>query len=140
MTLQIVPYLYFDGKCAEAFAFYEKALDGKITFLSTFGESPMASTVPVEDHGAVMHATLQLADGQLIQGSDAIQGRYEKPASFSISASFDDVDKAHHVFKELTKGGAETMALQETFWAKAFGMLTDPYGIAWMINVYKPMN
>ena len=140
MPLQIVPYLYFDGQCAEAFALYEKVLDGKISFLMTHGESPMAASVPVEDHGAVMHATLDLADGQRIQGSDAIMGDYDKPASFAISLSLDDVDKAHHVFKELTKGGVETMAMQETFWAKAFGMLTDRYGIAWIVNVYKPMN
>ena len=140
MAMQVLPYLYFDGKCAEAFALYEKVLDGNISFLMTYGESPMASTVPVEDHGAVMHATLDLADGQKIQGSDAIMGPYEKPASFAISLSLDDVDKAHHVFKELIKGGVETMAMQETFWAKTFGMLTDRYGNAWIINVYKPMN
>ncbi len=138
--MEIVPYLNFDGKCAEAFAFYEKLFDGKITFLMTFGESPMAETMPVEEHGAVMHATLLLADGQTLQGSDAPGGRYNKPVGFAISLSLDDVDKAHHVFKELVKGGVETMAMQETFWAKGFGMVTDRFDIPWMINVYKPMN
>ena len=140
MPLKIVPYLHFDGECAEAFAFYEKLFDGKITFLMSHGESPMADSTPAEFHGAVMHATLELPDGQVLQGTDAIDGRYHKPAGFSISLSLDDVEKAHHVFKELTKGGIEHMAIQETFWAKAFGMLVDRFGIPWMINVYKPMS
>lgn len=137
--MQVTPYLNFDGQCAEAFALYAKLLDGKIGFIQTFGESPMAATVPVEDHGAVMHASLELPDGQLIQGSDAPGGRYNKPAGFMVTVSLDDVDKAHHVFKELVKDGVETMAIQETFWAKAFGMLTDRFGIPWMVNVDKPM-
>jgi PhnB protein len=137
--MEVVPYLNFDGKCAEAFDLYAKLFDGKIGFLMTFGESPMAPGVPVEDHGAILHATLELPGGLRIQGSDAIDGRYSKPAGMAVSLSFDDTEKAHHVFKELLKGGVETMAIQETFWAKAFGMLTDRFGIPWLINVYKPM-
>ena len=137
--MDVVPYLNFDGQCAEAFAFYEKLLDGEITFLMNFGESPMADHVPVEDHGAILHATLSLPGGRTIQGSDAPGGRYNKPAGFAVSITFDTVDKAHQVFKELTRGGVETMAIQETFWALAFGMVTDRFSIPWMINVDKPM-
>ena len=136
--MDVVPYLNFDGDCAEAFAFYEKLFDGKITFLMNFGESPMADHVPVEDHGAILHVTLSLPGGRTIQGSDAPGGRYNKPAGFAVSVTLPTVDKAHAVFKELTKGGVETMAIQETFWALAFGMVTDRFGIPWMINVDKP--
>ena len=138
--MQVTPYLNFDGQCAEAFALYAKLFDGNITFIQTFGESPMAQTVPVEDHGAVMHASLALPDGQLIQGSDAPGGRYHKPAGFMVTVAMDDVEKAEHIFKELLKGGVETMAMEETFWAKRFGMLVDRFSIPWMFNVgTKPM-
>ncbi len=140
MSIQVVPYLNFDGACAEAFDFYTKLFDGKITFLMSFGDSPMKDHVPVEDHGAILHATLELPGGQTIQGSDAPGDRYHKPAGFAVSITLDTVEQAHHVFKELTKGGVETMAIQETFWAKAFGMVTDRFAIPWMINVDKPMN
>ena len=137
--MDVVPYLNFDGQCAEAFEFYAKLLGGEITFLMSFGESPMADHVPVEDHGAILHATLSLPGGRTIQGSDAPGGRYNKPAGFAVSITLDTVEDAHRVFKELTKGGVETMAMQETFWAKAFGMATDRFSVPWMVNVDKPM-
>jgi len=138
--MQFTPYLNFDGQCAEAFALYEKIFDGKITFMMTNGESPMKDTVPVELHGAVMHATLELPGGQSLQGADAAGDWYKTPAGFAVSISLDDVEKAEHIFKELVHGGVERMAMQETFWAKRFGMLTDRFAIPWMINVYKPMS
>lgn len=138
--MKVTPYLNFDGQCAEAFDAYAKLFDGKIGFIQTFGQSPMAEAMPVEDHGAVMHASLELPGGQLIQGSDAPGGRYNKPAGFMVTVSLDDVEKAEHIFKELLKGGVETMAMQETFWAKRFGMLVDRFAIPWMLNVEKPMN
>ena len=138
--MQVTPYLNFDGQCAEAFDFYARLFGGKITFIMSFGESPMAGHVPVEDHGAIMHATIELPGGQLLQGSDAPGGRYNKPAGFAVSISVDDADKGHHIFKELVKGGVETMAMQETFWAQGFGMLTDRFSVPWMINAgSKPM-
>jgi PhnB protein len=139
-AMQVTPYLNFDGQCAEAFELPARLFDGKITFMMTFGESPMAETEPVETHGAIMHATVELPDGQQLQGSDAPGGRYNKPAGFAVAVALDDAGKAHAVFKELAKGGVETMAIQETFWAKAFGMVTDRFGIPWMINVNKPMS
>ncbi len=138
--MKVTPYLNFDGQCAEAFAFYEQLFGGKIGFIQTFGESPMAQAMPVEDHGAVMHASLELPGGQLIQGSDAPGGRYNKPAGFMVTISLDSAEKGEHIFKELLKGGVETMALQETFWAVRFGMLVDRFAIPWMVNVEKPMN
>src|SRR5919108_676232 len=56
--MKLNPYLAFDGRCREAFEFYEKTLGGKIAFIQTIGESPMASSMPPEAHGRVMHVTL----------------------------------------------------------------------------------
>ena len=138
--MQVTPYLNFDGQCAEAFELYAKLFGGKITFMMTFGESPMAETQPVETHGAIMHATVELPGGQQLQGSDAPGGSSNKPAGFAVAVSLDDAGKGREIFNELAKGGVETMAMQETFWAEGFGMLTDRFGIPWMINAgAKPM-
>lgn len=131
--MKFSPYLNFDGKCAEAFAFYEQLFDGKITFIQTFGDSPMKDSVSADWHGAVMHATLEIGD-QTLSGSDAPEPMYHTPQGFMVSISLSDVDKAEHIFKELKKGGSEQMAMQETFWAKRFGMCTDRFGTPWMVN------
>ncbi|MGZ3298796.1 MAG: VOC family protein [Asticcacaulis sp.] len=136
--MQINPYLNFNGDCAEAFAFYEKVFDGKITFVMTHGESPMKDVLPVEWHGAIMHATLDIG-GQTLNGADAPGERYKTPAGFAVSVSLSDAERAERIFSELVKGGVEQMAMQETFWAERFGMLVDRFGIPWMFNVAKPM-
>lgn len=67
--MKLNPYLAFDGRCREAFSFYERTLGGRIAFIQTIGESPMASDMPAEAHDRVMHVTLQIGD-QVLQGAD----------------------------------------------------------------------
>jgi PhnB protein len=127
------PYLNFDGACAEAFAFYAELFGGTIGFIQTFGESPMKDDVPAEMHGAVMHASIDVR-GQYLFGSDAVGEMYKQPQGFAVSIGLSDPAEAERIFAGLVKGGVETMALQETFWAKRFGMCTDRFGIPWMVN------
>ena len=130
--MKINPYLSFDGRCREAFEFYAKALGGKITFMQTIGESPMASSMPTDTHGRVMHVTLE-AGGQVLQGADT-PGQFSKAAGFSVAVHFDDASEGERVFNALAQGGDVQMPFQETFWAKGFGMLTDQFGTPWMVN------
>ena len=58
--MKLNPYLAFDGRCRDAFEFYQKTLGGKISFMQTIGESPMASSMPAEAHDRIMHVTLQI--------------------------------------------------------------------------------
>ncbi|WP_443748821.1 VOC family protein [Asticcacaulis solisilvae] len=127
------PYLNFDGKCAEAFAFYAELFGGSITFIQTFGESPMKDDVPADWHGAVMHATLDIA-GETLGGSDAPGHMFKTPQGFAVTIALSDVDEAERIFAGLVKDGVESMALQQTFWAKRFGMCTDRFGTPWMVN------
>ena len=131
--MQFNPYLNFDGKCAEAFAFYAELFGGTIGFIQTFGESPMKDDVPAEMHGAIMHASVDIG-GQFLFGSDAVGETYKHPQGFAVSIALSDADEAERIFAGLVKGGVETMALQQTFWAKRFGMCTDRFGIPWMVN------
>ena len=130
MTLN--PYLAFDGRCREAFEFYEKAFGGTIAFIQTIGESQMAASMPAETHGRVMHVTLQVGD-QVLQGADA-PGPFTEPAGFSVALHFDDVAEGERVFNALARNGQTQMAFQPTFWAKGFGMLIDQFGTPWIVN------
>src|SRR5512135_1696201 len=76
--MKLNPYLAFDGRYRAAFEFYEKTLGGRISFIQTIGESPMASDMAPEAHGRVMHVTLQIGD-QVLQGADAPPGQFTKP-------------------------------------------------------------
>jgi PhnB protein len=129
--MMVNPYLHFPGNCEEAFKFYETVLGGKIAFSMTYGESPMET--PADCKGKIMHVTLTLGD-HVLMGADAMPEHYEKPAGFSVSVSPKDVETAEAIFAALAEGGQVTMPIQQTFWAKRFGMATDRFGIPWMVN------
>ena len=128
--------LSFDGNCEAAFDFYERNLGGKVVFKLTWGDSPMAKDVPPEWSGKLLHARLILGDTALL-GHDAVPGTYQAPRGFSITLSLDDPEYAERLFSLLAEKGAIAMPLQETFWARRFGVVTDQFGIPWDINCEK---
>ena len=131
--MKLNAYLAFDGRCREAFKFYEKTFGGRIAFLQTIGESPMAATMPADAHDRVMHVTLHIGD-QVLQGADAPPGQFAKPAGFCVAAHFADVAEGERVFSALAQNGTVQMPFQPTFWAKGFGMLIDQFGTPWIVN------
>ena len=131
--MQITPYLAFQGKCEEAFKFYEKVLKGKITFSMRYSESPMKDQCAPEQRNNIMHTSLQVGD-EFIHGTDAPGQHYSKPAGFCVSINLKDLAEAERIFKELSEGGQVQMPLQKTFWAAGFGMFIDRYSIPWMVN------
>ena len=134
----ITPYLNFDGNGTEALQFYCKALDGKILFQQSFGDSPMGAQTPDEFKNRLMHATVQCDAGSFM-ASDAPPGFQAKTGNnVSLSLHFDSVEKLEKAFNGLVEGGTVTMPAQETFWAHRFGMLIDKYGFQWMVNMDKP--
>jgi len=127
--------LSFDGHCEAAFKLYERCLNGKIAFMLTWGNSPMAGETPLPWHSKIAHAMLVVGDTRLY-GSDVAPGSYELPRGFGIALSPAEGD-AERLFVDLAAGGTVRMPLQETFWALRFGMLTDRFGIPWIINSEK---
>jgi PhnB protein len=135
---QFNPYLTFSGNCSDAVKFYEKVLGAKVEFLSTFGESPAAETVPPDFQNKIMHAKL-LIDGQALMAADAPPHLPNIPMSgFALSINYANGDDARRAFAALSEGGQITMPIEKTFWAEAFGMLTDRFGVPWMINCQAP--
>ena len=134
--MQIEPYIAFGGNCQEALDFYASALGGKIVELHRWGGSAMDDgKLPPEWRDKVMHATFD-AEGARFMASDGGPGK-PAPQHCGISLSVNvpkDVDKARRVFNALAEGGQVTMPFDKTFWGAMFGMLTDKFGIAWMVN------
>jgi PhnB protein len=130
-----IPYLSFNGNCAEAVRFYEQVLGGKIEMMMDGASSPMAADVPKEFAHRIIHARLALPDGGVIYAGDTpAHLPYEGIKGITLTLSYDTVDQARRIFDKLAAGGQVNMAMAPTFWAKAWGMLVDKYGVAWMVN------
>jgi PhnB protein len=134
--MKIVPYLNFDGQCAEAFRFYEQVLGGKLELI-THGNSPIAGEVPAEWGDRVMHACLTAGD-QTLMASDSPPGQHAKPQGIYVSLHVDRAEDAERIFGELAEQGQVTMPLGPTFWAQRFGMCVDRFGTPWMVNCSVP--
>jgi PhnB protein len=130
--MQLTPYLNFDRQCAEAFRFYHQVLGGELR-VQTHGESPMKEHTPPDWHDAVLHARLE-TDGAVLMGSDLPPNETARPQGFAIAIGVTDPDEADRIFAGLADGATVTMPIAATFWARRFGMLTDRYGIPWMVN------
>jgi PhnB protein len=135
--MELQPHLSFDGRCAEAFAYYEKELRGKVLFMLPYDRSPMAEQVSPAWRNKILHGTLAI-DNMVLSGADATPEQYEKPQGFSVLLQIDDVAEAERVFNALANNGKILVPIQETFWAIRFGMVVDQFGIPWIVNHGKP--
>ena len=135
--MQLNPYLTFDGKCEAAFKFYEQVLGGKIEAMMTYGGSPMAEQTQPEWRNKIMHARLSVGD-KMLMASDAPPDRYEAMKGIMVTLGIDEPGEAERIFHALSENGTVQMPIQETFWARRFGMLVDQFGTPWMVNCEKP--
>ncbi|MFN2457778.1 MAG: VOC family protein [Chitinophagaceae bacterium] len=127
--MKLTPYLSFSGNCEEALNFYAKIFNGEIKNLSRFEGSPAESMS--EDKQKILHANFE-ADGLSFMASDG--GKGVEGDMVHLSINFDDVEDQQKIFENLSQGGKVTMPLEDAFWGARFGMLTDKYGINWMVN------
>lgn len=134
--MQLNPYLFFDGRCEAAFRFYEKVLGGKIQALLRYENMPGEEHIPPEWRNKIMHARLNAGD-KVLMGSDPPPDRYNAMQGFYVTLGVDDPTEAERIFHALAAKGTVRMPIQETFWAKRFGMLVDQFGTPWMINCEK---
>ena len=135
--MQINPYLTFGGNCAQAFAFYNEHLVGQNLSLMPYRGSPMEEHVPEQWHDKIMHGSLQLG-ATILMGSDGMPTPpHEGIKGCTITINVDSDAEAERVFNTLTQNGKITMPLAATFWASRFGMLTDQFGVPWMVMCEK---
>lgn len=126
-------HISFAGDCRQALDFYAETLGGRLLSLQTYGDTPAGAEFGDDWQDKVIHAELSL--GKLvIMAVDAPPKHYQAPQGVSVQVGFDDLDQARFAFEQLSKDGSVRMPFEKTFWARGFGMLTDRFGVAWMVN------
>lgn len=135
-------YLNFNGNCEEAFTFYKSVFGVEYDEFSRFNEIPSDGDMNLTDadQEKVMHVAFTYGSSQ-IMGSDTGETygqNFAQGNNFSISIATDTKEEADRLFKELSVGGTPTMPMADTFWGDYFGMLTDKFGINWMIGYNIP--
>ena len=131
--MKVEPYLFFNGCCEEALGFYVQALGAEITFLMRCKEAPEPMGLPPGSEDKVLHANLRIGESSLM-ASDGMCGEPVPFSGFSLSLAAPTPEQAEAWFAALSEGGKVDMPLQQTFWAQSFGMLTDRFGVSWMVN------
>jgi PhnB protein len=135
--MQVQPYLSFNGRCDEAIEFYKSAVGAKVNTLMRFKESPEpppSGKFPPEILDKVMHASLRIGDSIVM----ATDGGCPSKAGFSgitLTLSVSNDADARRLFAALADGGKVGMPLAKTFFSSSFGMLTDRFGVSWIILV-----
>ena len=123
------PYLSFDGTAREAMEFYQGVLGGDLDVM-TFGEYGGS---PAE---GVMHSHLRTPGGLNLMAADVPEGESRTAGTnITLSLSGDDADALGGYFEKLSEGGQVMMPLEKQMWGDSFGMLTDRFGVQWMVNI-----
>ena len=136
--MKVQAYVSFTGRCEEALEFYKKSLGAEVTSMMRWKDSPDATIRPPPGFdNKIMNAAFRIGDTELM----ADDGMAEKAAEFkgmTLAIEAADDAEAKRVFAALGEGGKVTMPLMKTFWTSSFGMLTDQFGVPWMVNVAAP--
>lgn len=136
MQSKLNPYIGFQNTAREAMEFYKTVFGGELTF-STFGEGGMP-TDPA-DADKIMHAMLVADNGITLMGSDAPSHvEPDTGSNISISLSGDNEAELTGYYEKLSAGGTVQEPLTKAPWGDTFGMLTDKFGTAWMVNIAGP--
>jgi PhnB protein len=133
---EVVTYLNFDGNCREAMTFYAKCFGGELELRPFSG---MPGNHPPEAKDRIMHARVSKGSTPgstpVLMASDTMPGSPFHPAAgFSISVTCESAHEIDRLFAELSEGGKVGMPLADQFWGARFGMLTDKFGIHWMLS------
>ncbi len=132
----VQPYLFFGGRCEEAIAFYKTALGAKVIMMMRFNESPEPTPPGMLAPGfesKVMHCSFQVG-GMVLMASDGCDDK-SRFDGFRLALSVPTEAAADHAFNALAESGKIDMPLVKTFWSPRYGMVTDRFGVAWMVMV-----
>ncbi len=135
MMLEVNPYIEFQGNCRQAIEFYKSALDAEVLFTQTVGESPMSDMGPAEN---IMHCTIKIGTSTIMMCDAPRLDSTGGSGNISLTIGLNDPARAQQIFEILAKDGSVIMQLEKTYWAEAFGILTDKFGVKWLINCEAP--
>jgi PhnB protein len=129
--MSFVPYLMFQGDCAEAMAFYADVFGAGAPMIMRYSDAPEGEAMPASDR--VMHSEIALGEAKLM-ASDYPEGMPGDPQqAVSVMHPVPDAEAGRRVFDRLAEGGSVVMPFGPTFWSKGFGMVRDRFGTHWMI-------
>jgi PhnB protein len=135
-------YLTFQGNCEEAFNLYKSVFGSEFPYIGRYKDMPQDSnTCPPDDLDKVMHISLPISKETVLMGCDGLEvpGRQIIAGNnFAVSVNAGSQEEADSIFNGLAAGGLVTMPLNKTFWGAYFGMLTDKFGIHWMVGYEEP--
>jgi len=134
--MQVQPYVFFDGRCEEAVEFYKQALGAQVTMLMRYKDCPDPPPPGMVAPGSankVMHASLRIGDTTVMASDGNCLGQ-PSFQGFSLSLTVPNEAEAERLFTALSDGGQVQMSLAKTFFSPRFGMVTDRFGVAWMVN------
>jgi PhnB protein len=130
------PYLGFRDNARQAMDFYQSVFGGELT-RSTFGE--MQASHDDAERDLVMHSMLETDDGLVLMGADTPKDMdYTPGTNYSVSLSGDDEAELTGYWEKLSASGTVTVPLERAPWGDSFGMCTDGYGVAWLVNITAP--
>ncbi|GAB16741.1 hypothetical protein GOEFS_013_00050 [Gordonia effusa NBRC 100432] len=131
MTVRLNPYLSFRNNAREAMEFYQSVLGGELE-VSTFEQMPGSDP---DEANKVMHAMLTTPNDLVLMGADTPNAMpLNVGDSITVSLSGDDTELLGGWFEALAAGGTVTAPFMQAPWGDTFGMLTDRYGVNWMVN------
>ena len=135
--MQVEPYLFFNGRCEEALELYKKALGAEVTMLMRFKDSPeppQPGMVPPGAENKIMHVSFRVGDATVMASDGRCTGQ-NNFEGFSLSLTVPNEAEADRKFAALAEGGQVQMPLTKTFWSPRVGMVSDRFGVGWMISV-----
>ena len=132
--MEVQSYLFFDGRCEEALEFYKKAVGAKVGMMMRFKDAPDKSMCTPGTENAVMHTQFEIGNTKILASDGRVQGK-PKFDGFALSIWASNEAEADKIFKALGEGGTVTMPLTKTFFSPRFGMLSDKFGVNWMVLV-----
>lgn len=135
MTVKLNSYISFKDNAREAVAFYKSVFGGEV-FMDTFGSFADKMPIDDEDKDKIMHAYLKGDNGIELMMSDTPKGmEFAQGAQISLTLNGDDETILRDYWDKLSDGGTITMPLDKAPWGDTFGMLTDKFGINWMVDI-----
>jgi PhnB protein len=136
VATRLNPYISFDGNARQAMEFYQGIFGGdlRVNTFAEFGGEPSA-----EDADKIMHSMLETTGGLTLMAADTPPGMEHSPGNnITVSLSGEDAGELRGYWEKLSEGGTVSVPLEKQMWGDVFGMCTDRFGIAWMVNISQP--
>jgi PhnB protein len=128
------PYFHFDRNCREAMEFYQQLFGGQLEIM-TIGESPAKEHFSKDLYDEIMHSNLTNGDFCIMASDMCGMGELKPGNSVNINLNCSSEEEINHLYKQLSEEGIILQELQPQFWGALFAMVTDRFGVRWMLSL-----